>query len=115
MSHPGKRKHNAIAQSHFSSRPQNSKKPKHSQSQSGETTTDHPSINDLKRYIRNAKRVLSKTDLPADARIVQERALAGYEGELAEESRRRQRSEMIRRYHFVRFLGAHKFSILWLG
>lgn len=68
---------------------------------------DRPSVNDLKKQIRNAKRLLARDDLPADSRIVQERALAGYERELGEETRRRHRSEMIGKYHFVRFLGTH--------
>jgi hypothetical protein len=66
---------------------------------------DYPSVNDLKRRIRDVKRLLNKSDLPADARIVQERALAGYEEDLAQETARRERSTMIKKYHFVRFLG----------
>ncbi|OKL60471.1 hypothetical protein UA08_04220 [Talaromyces atroroseus] len=63
------------------------------------------SINDLKRRIRDVKRLLSRhADLSPEARIVQERALAGYEKDLKEEQERRQRSEMIKKYHFVRFL-----------
>jgi hypothetical protein len=65
---------------------------------------EYPSINELKSRIRGVKRLLNK-DLPADARIVQERALAGYEQDLAEETARRERSNMIKKYHFVRFLG----------
>ncbi|KAF3386988.1 rRNA-processing protein efg1 [Penicillium rolfsii] len=64
---------------------------------------EYPSINELKRRIRGVKRLLNK-DLPADARIVQERALAGYEQDLMEETARRERSNMIKKYHFVRFL-----------
>jgi hypothetical protein len=66
---------------------------------------EYPSINDLKKRIRDVKRLLNKQNLPADARIVQERALAGYEEDLAEETARRERSSMISKYHFVRFLG----------
>ncbi|KAL2833206.1 hypothetical protein BJY01DRAFT_225278 [Aspergillus pseudoustus] len=62
------------------------------------------SINDLKRRIRDVKRLLYKSDLPADKRIIQERALKGYEKELADEEGRRERSKMIKKYHFVRFL-----------
>lgn len=65
---------------------------------------EYPSINELKNRIRGVKRLLNK-DLPADARIVQERALAGYEQDLVEEIARRERSNMIKKYHFVRFLG----------
>lgn len=66
---------------------------------------EYPSINELKKRIRDVKRLLNKQSLPADARIVQERALAGYEEDLAEETARRERSSMISKYHFVRFLG----------
>ncbi|KAL2868682.1 Efg1 domain-containing protein [Aspergillus lucknowensis] len=68
----------------------------------GEAT--NTSINDLKRRIRDARRLLRKPDLPADKRIIQERALRGYEKELADEEARRERSKMIKKYHFVRFL-----------
>ncbi|KAL3468453.1 hypothetical protein BJX64DRAFT_245970 [Aspergillus heterothallicus] len=64
----------------------------------------HTSVNDLKRRIRDVKRLLNKPDLPADKRILQERALKGYEKELADEEGRRERSKMIKKYHFVRFL-----------
>lgn len=66
---------------------------------------EYPSINDLKKRIRDVKRLLNKVDLPADARILQERALAGYEQDLADETTRRERSSLIKKYHFVRFLG----------
>ncbi|KAH8692889.1 hypothetical protein BGW36DRAFT_385418 [Talaromyces proteolyticus] len=62
------------------------------------------SINDLKRRIRDIKRLLNHAELLPEARIVQERALAGYEKDLADETARRGRSEMIKKYHFVRFL-----------
>ncbi|KAJ5276086.1 hypothetical protein N7524_002239 [Penicillium chrysogenum] len=65
---------------------------------------EYPSINDLKKRIRDVKRLLNKVDLPADARILQERALAGYEQDLADETARRERSSLIKKYHFVRFL-----------
>ncbi|OQD86993.1 hypothetical protein PENANT_c006G04962 [Penicillium antarcticum] len=65
---------------------------------------EYPSVNDLKKRIRDVKRLLNKVDLPADARILQERALSGYEHDLADETARRERSQMIKKYHFVRFL-----------
>ncbi|BCS29167.1 Efg1 domain-containing protein [Aspergillus puulaauensis] len=83
--------------------PYSKQKPKTSQSQEREEK-QYPSVNDLKRRIRDVKRLLAKTDLPADKRIIQERALSGYEKELADEERRRERSRMIKKYHFVRFL-----------
>lgn len=69
----------------------------------------YPSVNELKKRIRDVKRLLNKADLPADARIVQERALSGYEKELEDELKRRDRSKMIKKYHFVRFLGMFSF------
>lgn len=66
---------------------------------------EYPSVNELKKRIRDVKRLLAKGTLPADARVVQERALAGYEQDVIEETARRQRSQMIKKYHFVRFLG----------
>ena len=66
---------------------------------------NYPSVNELKKRIRDVKRLLNKPDLSADARVLQERALAGYEQDLADETSRRQRSQMIKKYHFVRFLG----------
>jgi hypothetical protein len=75
----------------------------------------YPSVNELKKRIRDVKRLLQKPKLPADARIVQERALAGYEQDLAEENARRERSQMIKKYHFVRFLGtSRKLSLVKL-
>lgn len=68
------------------------------------------SINDLKRRIRDVKRLLSRANLSPEARIIQERALKGYEKDLKDEQDRRQRSEMIKKYHFVRFLGKLKWS-----
>lgn len=84
--------------------PYSKPKPKSSQSQEREEK-QYPSVNDLKRRIRDVKRLLAKPDLPADKRIIQERALSGYEKELADEEKRRERSRMIKKYHFVRFLG----------
>ena len=66
---------------------------------------DYPSVNELKRRIRDVKRLLNREDLPADVRIIQERALSGYEKDLEDEMQRRNRSQMIKKYHFVRFLG----------
>ncbi|PYH84029.1 hypothetical protein BO82DRAFT_352423 [Aspergillus uvarum CBS 121591] len=65
---------------------------------------DFTSVNDLKKRIRAAKRLLAKPDLPADVRVTQERALLGYERDLEEEIQSRERSKLIKKYHFVRFL-----------
>ncbi|KAL4808910.1 hypothetical protein BDV18DRAFT_133467 [Aspergillus unguis] len=84
--------------------PYTKSKPSSKTQQQGQDEKQHPSVNDLKRRIRDSKRLLSKPDLPADKRIIQERALKGYEKELADEEKRRERSKMIKKYHFVRFL-----------
>ncbi|KAL4991072.1 hypothetical protein BDW68DRAFT_185294 [Aspergillus falconensis] len=84
--------------------PDRPRKPKSKSQQDRGEERQHPSVNELKRRIRDAKRLLAKPDLSADKRVIQERALAGYEKELADEERRRERSRMIKKYHFVRFL-----------
>ncbi|KAL4906607.1 hypothetical protein BDW74DRAFT_135549 [Aspergillus multicolor] len=84
--------------------PDRPRKPKSKPQQDRGEEKQHPSVNELKRRIRDVKRLLAKPDIPADKRIIQERALAGYEKELADEERRRERSRMIKKYHFVRFL-----------
>lgn len=68
------------------------------------------SVNELKRRIRDVQRLLNHVDLPADARLIQERALKGYEVDLKMETERRSRSEMIKKYHFVRFLGKYSLT-----
>ncbi|KAJ9309932.1 hypothetical protein DTO217A2_570 [Paecilomyces variotii] len=62
------------------------------------------SVNELKRRIRDVKRLLDRVDLPPEGRITQERALIGYQRDLESEMAKRKRSEMIKKYHFVRFL-----------
>ncbi|KAL5003801.1 hypothetical protein BDV10DRAFT_3410 [Aspergillus recurvatus] len=84
--------------------PDRPRKPKSKSQQDRGEERQHPSVNELKRRIRDVKRLLAKPDLSADKRVIQERALAGYEKELADEERRRERSRMIKKYHFVRFL-----------
>lgn len=95
-SDPPKRKHNSDEASH---------QPYRKKVQLPKKEHQYPSVNELKKRIRDVKRLLNRVDLPADARIVQERALAGYENDLEEEENRRERSKMIKKYHFVRFLG----------
>lgn len=63
------------------------------------------SVNELKKRIRDVKRLLGRVDLAPEARITQERALIGYQRDLEQEMAKRKRSEMIKKYHFVRFLG----------
>jgi hypothetical protein len=66
-----------------------------------------PSANELKTKIRDVKRLLnhSDKDMPADMRIEKERELKGYQRDLEEVESRKKKSEMISKYHFVRFLG----------
>ena len=64
------------------------------------------SANELKTKIRDIKRLLSYAEsLPADVRVEKERALVGYQSDLEMIEARRSRAAMIKRYHFVRFLG----------
>jgi hypothetical protein len=97
----------------------------HPYSSSKRTSTSHTSkpsspsntlsVNELKKRIRDVKRLLSHANLPPDARIVQERALAGYETDLKTETERRGRSEMVKKYHFVRFLGMFLFYLSFMS
>lgn len=65
-----------------------------------------PSINPLKKRIRDLRRVLErKDDLPADVRIGHERELASCQHEVAASQRKIERSRMIKKYHMVRFFG----------
>ena len=64
------------------------------------------SINELKTKIRDVKRLLGHAEgMPADRRVEKERELAGYQRDLEEAEEKKKRSEMISKYHFVRFLG----------
>ncbi|MCJ1284116.1 18S rRNA maturation protein [Xylographa opegraphella] len=73
--------------------------------------SSHKSANNLKSKIRDLTRLLDHSkDLPADVRIEKERALAGYRVDLESAQGERRRSDMIKRYHMVRFFGTY-----WLG
>ncbi|KMP08195.1 hypothetical protein CIHG_07585 [Coccidioides immitis H538.4] len=65
-----------------------------------------PSVNELKTRIRDVKRLLAKRidDLPADVRVAKERELAECQRDLEKAEVKKQRSKMIQKYHFVRFL-----------
>lgn len=68
----------------------------------------HP-INDLKSQVRSLKRLLEHhEDLPANVRVEKERALQSAEYELGEAQRAKKRSEMIARWHKVRFFDRQK-------
>lgn len=64
------------------------------------------SVNAIKKRIRDVSRRLERSDsLPANVRVEDERALAGYEQELAAAEAEKIRQKMIAKYHMVRFFG----------
>lgn len=68
----------------------------------------HP-VNELKSQVRSLKRLLARNEgLPADVRIEKERALTSARHELAVAERAKQRSEMIGKYHKIRFFDRQK-------
>lgn len=70
----------------------------------------HP-VNDLKSQVRSLKRLLERNDgLPADVRVEKERALRTAQYELERAQNAQQRSEMIGRYHKIRFFDRQKAS-----
>lgn len=65
--------------------------------------------NDLNKQVRSLKRLLEQNDvLPADIRIEKERALQSVQHELDETLRAKRKSDMIGRYHMVRFFDRQK-------
>lgn len=71
------------------------------------------SINRLKKRIRDTTRVLNHSDkLPAGVRIEKERALAGYQHDLAQVASKKERQQMIKKYHMVRFFGQYACGII---
>lgn len=73
--------------------------------------SDSLSINRLKSKIRDTTRLLNHTEkIPAGARIEKERALVGYQHDLAraeeQAEKHKRRQVMIKKYHMVRFVGA---------
>lgn len=68
----------------------------------------HP-VNELKSSIRSLRRLLEKQEnLPADVRVEKERALQSAQHELAEAEKAKKRSDMIGKYHKVRFFERQK-------
>lgn len=66
-------------------------------------------VNDIKSQIRSLKRLLEHNeDLPANIRVEKERALRTAQHELLETQRAQQKSDMIARYHKVRFFDRQK-------
>ena len=64
------------------------------------------SVNQLKSKIRDLTRALEHSDhLPAGVRIEKERALAGYKQDVEKIHEDKRKSELIKKYHMVRFFG----------
>lgn len=69
-------------------------------------TNKSPSVNQLKSKIRDLTRALEHSDhLPAGVRIEKERALAGYKQDVEKIHEEKQKNEIIKKYHMVRFFG----------
>lgn len=66
-------------------------------------------VNDLKSKVRSLRRLLEHSeDLPANVRVEKERALQSAQYELENEQRAKKRSDIIGRYHKVRFFDRQK-------
>lgn len=71
------------------------------------------SVNTIKKRMRDVRRRLERAeDLPANVREEDERALAKFEQELAAAESEKAKQKMIKKYHMVRFFGAHKSRLL---
>ena len=69
-------------------------------------TTKPASVNQLKSKIRDLTRALEHSDrLPAGVRVEKERALAGYKQDVENIHKDKRKSELIKKYHMVRFFG----------
>ena len=72
----------------------------------GPPSTKSASVNQLKSKIRDLTRALEHSEhLPAGVRIEKERALAGYKQDVEEIQQDKQKNELIKKYHMVRFFG----------
>ena len=68
----------------------------------------HP-VNELKNQVRSLKRLLERNDgLPATVRVEKERALQTAQHELREAENAKQKSDMIGKYHKIRFFDRQK-------
>lgn len=66
-------------------------------------------VNDLKKTVRNITRLLEKsTDLPANIRVEKERQLQTATRDLQNAEKAKKRSEMIGKYHKIRFFDRQK-------
>ncbi|EME50150.1 hypothetical protein DOTSEDRAFT_85374 [Dothistroma septosporum NZE10] len=64
-------------------------------------------VNDLKKTVRNISRLLER-ELPANIRVEKERALQTAQHDLAMAGKAKKRSEMIGKYHKIRFFERQK-------
>ncbi|KAK4507619.1 hypothetical protein PRZ48_001354 [Zasmidium cellare] len=68
----------------------------------------HP-VNELKSTVRSLRRLLTRSDdLPANIRVEKERALQTAERDLKEAEKAKKRSDMIGKYHKIRFFERQK-------
>lgn len=67
----------------------------------------HPSVTNLKKKIRDLERLLARpnSNLTADARAENERALQAFKYELGAASKDKREQTIARKYHMVRFFG----------
>lgn len=69
--------------------------------------TKDGSINALKKRVRTIERLFNKgSDVPGNTKVELERELAAHKATIMEITYRKKRSEMIKKYHMVRFFGA---------
>lgn len=75
----------------------------------GSPSIKSASVNQLKSKIRDLTRALEHSEhLPAGVRIEKERALAGYKQDVEEIRKDKQKNELIKKYHMVRFFERKK-------
>lgn len=68
----------------------------------------HP-VNELKNTVRSLRRLLDRNDdMPANVRVEKERALQTAERDLREAEKAKKRSDMIGKYHKIRFFDRQK-------
>ena len=66
-------------------------------------------VNELKSQVRSLKRLLERNDgLPATVKVEKERALQTAQHDLQKEEQAKQRSDMIAKYHKIRFFDRQK-------
>lgn len=86
--------------------PKPSKKPRRFEPPAPRVQIHASSVNAIKKRIRDVSRRLERSEtLRPNVRVEDERALAGYEQELAAAEAEKIRQKMITKYHMVRFFG----------